>query len=142
MILFKVEVFLSVLSFVYTFDRSILISNLHGCREILLEDEEVNDVFEISKLLNNYARYDEVLRMKFFVLGHDMHVRLSESNDFNSMHYLIYFHGSGGGDTYKTALARTDNLYNSWYVLEEAYETVHTDRFYYTMLHIIVKKGI
>lgn len=137
----SVQVFLSALVVVSCFDKGIKISDLHGCRELLLEDHEINDVFEISRLVNNRAKMDELLRMKFFVLGHDMHVRLSDSNNFNEMHYLTYFHGSGGGEIYKTAIAETEARYNSWVVLEEAVETAITDRFYYTLLHLVITKS-
>lgn len=131
---------LCVLAFVSCYDKGIKVFHLHGCTELLLEDK-ISDVFEISKLVNNHAKMDEILRMKFFVLGHDMHVRLSDSYNFNEMHYLTYFHGTGGGEIYKTAIAKTEARYNSWYVLEEAVETAITDRFYYTLLHLEVTKS-
>lgn len=137
----RLPVFLSILAFVSCYDKGIRVFQLHGCRELLLEDHEVNDVFEISKLVNNKARIDEILRMKFFVLGHDMHVRLSDSYNFNEMHYLTFFHGSGGGELYKTAIVQTEARYNSWHILEEAVETAITDRFYYTLLHLVITKG-
>ncbi|KAL5285076.1 hypothetical protein ACFFRR_007052 [Megaselia abdita] len=136
----QVLVIISVVVFVSCYDREIKISNLQGCRELLIDHHEIIDSFEISELYHNEARIDEILRMKFYVLGHDMHVRISDSSNFTKMHYAAFIHGSGGGKNYKTAIAQTETRYGSWRVLKEADETAVTDRFYYTLLHLVITK--
>ncbi|KAL5278643.1 hypothetical protein ACFFRR_003338 [Megaselia abdita] len=141
MLLLKSLILAIFTSAINGYDRNIKIVDLFKCKELLLEGDYVSEVFPISLLQNNNPELNEILRMKFYVLGHDINLRISQEDNFNMKHYLVYFHGNGGTrNHYSSGIALTDLKYNSWNLLTVAETDDLTDRFYYTMLHLAITK--
>lgn len=132
-----------LISFINGFDKNVKIAELFNCKELLLEGDFVNEVYPISSLMNNNPEKNEIIRMKFYVLGHDMHVRLSDEDNFELKHYLAYFDGNGGtGNIFTSGIAVTDLKYNSWNLLTVTETNDLTDMFYYTMLRLVVTESV
>lgn len=132
----------SLVTIITGYDRNIMIADLFLCKELLLEGDYVVQSYPITTLSNNNVDENELIHMKFYVLGHDMHVRLSNSQDLDNPHYIAYFHGNGGTKhTYTSGIAVTEQKHNSWNLLTSTLTADLTDRFYYTMMHLVVTKS-
>lgn len=125
-------VILSIFSASFAYDEKIRISDLYECEEMFLDSETVQeqDVYEISSLCNNKVSRKEILNTKLIVLGHDMHIKLSNGSDFNRKHYEIYISGNGGNQDQEmsSGIAVTDP--NSWNALKVEVTENLTDTFF------------
>ncbi|KAL5286912.1 hypothetical protein ACFFRR_008110 [Megaselia abdita] len=132
MILYKLLILIIVIG-CFAYDENIKVTDFYECEEVFLKSEDVNDVYQISCLWNNRIDDNEVLRIKLFVLGFDMHIRLSVGEDFSKEHHGIYINGN-----MQSGIALVNG--NNWGPAKEEKTTNLTDSFFYTEMFLVVTK--
>lgn len=135
----KALFFLCLALVVNGYNIDVKIVDLCQCKELLLKGDDEND-FSVTSLINNHPKENEVMRMTFYMLGHDMYIRIGEENNFNETHYMVFFN-RGSQSNYGSGIAKSDPKSNSWNKLTETVTNDLTDRFYYTLLHLVVTNG-
>lgn len=125
----------------FCFNSNIKISDLEECEELFLNSSSVKDVYPISCLWNNEANENEVLRMRFFVLGFDVHIRLGKGDDFTKEHVGIYISGNRNDPSRELESAICRVTPRLWSIIELAKTRNLTDNFFYTEFLLIVTKG-
>lgn len=137
----SLSVVLVILSGCFAYDKDIKATDFFECEEVLVKSEEVKESFPIACLWNNEINDKEVLRIKMFVLGNDMHIRLSDEANFKKDHHGIYISGNVGNPDWpvKSGIALAAGTY--WGPAKEEITTDLTDNFFYTELYLVVTKG-
>ncbi|KAL5273563.1 hypothetical protein ACFFRR_000357 [Megaselia abdita] len=124
----------------FAYDENIKVTDFYECEEVFLKSEDVNDVYPISCLWNNQIDDNEVLRIKLYVLGYDMQIRLSDGDDFSKEHHGIYISGNIGNPNWavKSGIALVSGT--TWGPAKEVITTNLTNNFFYTELFLVVTK--
>lgn len=132
---------LSVLSACFAFDENIRFTDFYECEEVLIKSEEVGHFFPLDCLWNNEVNGKEILRIKLYVLGFDMHIHLSNGGDFTKKHHGIYISGNIGNPNWaiKSGIAEVEGT--GWGPAAEAVTTTLNDSFFFTELYLVVTKG-
>lgn len=139
MTLFKV--FLVILGGCFAFDEKIRMTDFYECEEMLANTEDIKQAWPISCLWNNEINDDEVLRMKLFVLGMDLHIELGVGEDFEKVHHGIYISGNIGNPNWAIKSGIAEVTGREWGPAQEAITTNLMDSFFYTELYLVVTKG-
>lgn len=141
MILLKVLLVILSLSGCFAFNENIRVTDFYECEEVLVKTEDIQQSFPISCLWNNEINDKEVLRMKLFVLGMDMHIELGVGDDFGKTHHGIYISGNIGNPNWAIKSGIAEVTGKEWGPAKEAITTHLIDSFFYTELYLVVTKG-
>lgn len=116
------------------FDKNIRISDLAGCRELVLDGyNNYQLTVPISSFSNNVVNPNEKLRMKFYVIGYEIIIQF-----LNSKNNIDLFSAIAG---YERRFCNIGYADTGAFVVPPADCLKHTNSFYYTEFTLVLTKG-